>query len=708
MPNKVLEQFPWLGTDPIRVSGRDIPRPKTIWELKDHRLRPVYAGLFLNWLASRGDKRNAAAVRVLLACWDAGLDYQQGTVPPGKGATWQKLTPFVTRTPMGTWDAAREQISGAAGLYAGDFYKALGQLKDCVRDNKADAEAAAKGFLAKAVESGGAADIVAMIAAMGPAKKQINTGINKLAILADSRYIGTPWKDYQDVIENSVGSALLSYGKAEGDLRKAVGDYQKAPSKPGEAAFEALVQNVAAYNKAAQELGGSVQVAAAAAAKFMADTAEKIAADNLAKVLPDVAEGLLVFDTCMYLFIGMLSAASPACPPLAIAATAFTVFQKIIDKAVVSIKTSSYLKDNQALVNKLLQVRPEKGSTAEKVTDFLTEKFDQEQLAEGIANTVFTISDKVISDPSAGKVQEFLSKASDGWQAYSAATAMSTSVVGVIVGGFEMSRQFANYDPTPFEVENSEKISKGLDEIKRLSQQQGLSSGSYVIQDRLGNGVYKAMVGGVAGTLDVLTQQFTPEDFQASFKVFADKAKTSATRDYPAGSGADTYQVTITSAIDLGGAQRERYEVRDARLVLTASIRHVVTKVVDKDVDAEKLPGTYYAEETAEVYLSSDGSLARVEDQAVPVLAAPAPWLRDLLYIPLRYRYPVLNERRVLDKNHPYLRLGYATFEDKSKGRAPMEVVLHTEKKMPAAEKADFDNWRLAAMQALEKQWKAL
>jgi hypothetical protein len=147
--------------------------------------------------------------------------------------------------------------------------------------------------------------------------------------------------------------------------------------------------------------------------------------------------------------------------------------------------------------------------------------------------------------------------------------------------------------------------------------------------------------------------------------------------------------------------------VRDARLVLAAPIRHVVNQVIDRHTAAPKLPGDFYAEETAEVYLSSDGALVRVEDETVPVLAAPAAWLRDLLYIPQRYRYPVRDANLALDKSHPYLRLGYATLEDKSKGKAPMEVVPHTEK-MPAAEKDDFENWRYAAMQALEKQWKAL
>ena len=63
----------------------------------------------------------------------------------------------------------------------------------------------------------------------------------------------------------------------------------------------------------------------------------------------------------------------------------------------------------------------------------------------------------------------------------------------------------------------------------------------------------------------------------------------------------------------------------------------------------------------------------------MPVLAPPQDWLKAL-YVPLRYRYPLRNEASTLDKNnHPYLRLGYATIEDTSGGKAALSVVRHTE-----------------------------
>jgi hypothetical protein len=104
------------------------------------------------------------------------------------------------------------------------------------------------------------------------------------------------------------------------------------------------------------------------------------------------------------------------------------------------------------------------------------------------------------------------------------------------------------------------------------------------------DGVYKVTIGGVAGTLDVLTRQFTPADFEATFNALAPKARTSATKDYTAGTAPDTYQVTITSVIDLDKARRERYDWREGRLVLTAQIRHTVTQVASVS-GAEPLPG---------------------------------------------------------------------------------------------------------------------
>lgn len=707
MPNKVLDQFPWVRTDAIPVSGTKIVWPKTLWDLSDNPLRAAYIGLFRDWIASRpAAERPTAAVDVLVACWDAGLGYTASTAAPGQGAGWARLTPFVAGSPLLTWQDAHREITAAAALYQGDFYAGHGALKQCVRDNMADARAAAKGFLAGAIAEGGAISLIATIAAMGPVKKQFTDGYLTLAVLADDPAVGTPWKEHKKVIDSTVQPAFSAYGKAEGELRTAAAGYLKTKPKADDPAFNDIVQKVENYNKAAQDLGTSLQKAAEEAQAFIYETAVDLIKAHPEKVMPQMAEGLLAFDTCMYLLIGMLAAASPACPPLAIAATGLTIAQKATDVIVKRVAVSDYLKKNPDAIKKMMMVKAEKDSLTDKAAEMITGAFDYEQIGEGTFNAVVTTAGELVKNHSA--MQSALSNGTGWWQVYTGATAQSTPVASAIFGGYEMAKQFADYDPTEFEISNSQKISDALDEIKRLSERHSPLSRSYVIHGRVAgsDGVYTATIGGVKGTLNALTQQFTPADFGATFDALAPKAQTSAGHVHAVGSGSDTYHVRVRSEIALGTAKRERYDVKEGWLVLSATIKHTVTEVTDRHSSAPALSGDFSdTEDAAKVTLATNGELARADHPDVPVLAARASWLETGLYVPLRYRYPLHEEGFVLSKDHPYLQLGYAEFTDEHPGEAPRDVAQHTAR-LPKAETDDFAKWVMDARVALGREFR--
>jgi hypothetical protein len=73
-------------------------------------------------------------VKVLLACWDLGLNYQGDTEPDEKALPWKKYNGLVAISPLASWDSARKAITSAAGQYAPGFYDELGLLKKCARD----------------------------------------------------------------------------------------------------------------------------------------------------------------------------------------------------------------------------------------------------------------------------------------------------------------------------------------------------------------------------------------------------------------------------------------------------------------------------------------------------------------------------------------------------------------------------------------------